>query len=41
VPCEPELPWLLSVTWLQGNTALTLIGDLPCPELIDIAASVE
>lgn len=30
-----------SITWLQGNTALTLIGDVPYAELIAIAASVE
>ena len=30
-----------SITWHQGNTALTLIGNLPYPELLAVAASVK
>ncbi|MFC1707455.1 sigma-E factor regulatory protein RseB domain-containing protein [Planctomycetota bacterium] len=29
-----------SVSWFQGNTALTLTGNLPYPELLAVAASV-
>jgi len=30
-----------SVSWNQGDTALTLVGNLPYPELLAVAASVE
>jgi outer membrane lipoprotein-sorting protein len=30
-----------SIAWTQGNTALTLVGNLPYPEMIAIAASVD
>jgi hypothetical protein len=30
-----------SITWQQGNTALTLIGNLPYPEMLAVAASVK
>ncbi len=30
-----------SLSWIQGNTAMTLLGNIPYTELIATAASVE
>ncbi len=30
-----------SVSWYAGNTALTLVGNLPYPELVQVAASLQ
>jgi len=30
-----------SLSWIQGDATLTLVGDLPYPELLAVAASVE
>ena len=29
------------LSWAEGNTALTLIGNLPWPELLEVAAAIE